>query len=114
MSDDARTRLLAATVTCLGRYGIAKTTVDDAIVAAAGIGADDAPVDRHRQTCAFGALGAHVGNRGRAALAGLADLSTKVHLARFTGDAAQELTAQLARLAAAVDGASEVARIGRA
>ena len=30
MSDDARTRLLAATVTCLGRYGIAKTTVDDA------------------------------------------------------------------------------------
>ncbi|MCB9791264.1 MAG: hypothetical protein H6741_00920 [Alphaproteobacteria bacterium] len=48
------------------------------------------------------------------ALAGLSDLSTKVHLARFTGDAAQELTAQLARLAAAVDGASEVARIGRA
>ena len=30
MSDDARTRLLAATVVCLGRYGIAKTTVDDA------------------------------------------------------------------------------------
>lgn len=30
MSDDPRTRLLAATVTCLGRYGIAKTTVDDA------------------------------------------------------------------------------------
>lgn len=30
MRDDARTRILAATVTCLGRYGIAKTTVDDA------------------------------------------------------------------------------------
>lgn len=30
MSDDARTRILAATVVCLGRYGIAKTTVDDA------------------------------------------------------------------------------------
>lgn len=30
MSDDVRTRVLAATVTCLGRYGIAKTTVDDA------------------------------------------------------------------------------------
>ena len=30
MSDDARERLLAATVVCLGRYGIAKTTVDDA------------------------------------------------------------------------------------
>lgn len=30
MPDDARSRILAATVTCLGRYGIAKTTVDDA------------------------------------------------------------------------------------
>ena len=30
MSDDARERILAATVVCLGRYGIAKTTVDDA------------------------------------------------------------------------------------
>lgn len=30
MSDDPRSRILAATVTCLGRYGIAKTTVDDA------------------------------------------------------------------------------------
>ena len=30
VSDDARTRILAATVECLGRYGIAKTTVDDA------------------------------------------------------------------------------------
>jgi AcrR family transcriptional regulator len=30
VSDDARTRILAATVGCLGRYGIAKTTVDDA------------------------------------------------------------------------------------
>jgi AcrR family transcriptional regulator len=30
VSDDPRHRLLAATVACLGRYGIAKTTVDDA------------------------------------------------------------------------------------
>jgi AcrR family transcriptional regulator len=30
VSDDARTRILSATVECLGRYGIAKTTVDDA------------------------------------------------------------------------------------
>lgn len=30
MVEDARSRILAATVTCLGRYGIAKTTVDDA------------------------------------------------------------------------------------
>ena len=30
MPDDARDRILAATVVCLGRYGIAKTTVDDA------------------------------------------------------------------------------------
>ncbi|MCU1354968.1 MAG: transcriptional regulator, TetR family [Acidimicrobiales bacterium] len=30
MPDDVRTRILAATVACLGRYGIAKTTVDDA------------------------------------------------------------------------------------
>lgn len=30
MLDDVRTRILAATVVCLGRYGIAKTTVDDA------------------------------------------------------------------------------------
>ena len=30
MTDDPRSRILAATVTCLGRYGIAKTTVDDA------------------------------------------------------------------------------------
>jgi AcrR family transcriptional regulator len=30
MSEDARTRILEATVVCLGRYGIAKTTVDDA------------------------------------------------------------------------------------
>jgi AcrR family transcriptional regulator len=28
--EDARTRILEATVACLGRYGIAKTTVDDA------------------------------------------------------------------------------------
>ncbi|MCB1037947.1 MAG: TetR/AcrR family transcriptional regulator [Acidimicrobiales bacterium] len=30
MADDVRDRLLEATVACLGRYGIAKTTVDDA------------------------------------------------------------------------------------
>ena len=30
VADDVRTRILAATVVCLGRYGIAKTTVDDA------------------------------------------------------------------------------------
>lgn len=30
MADDVRERILAATVACLGRYGIAKTTVDDA------------------------------------------------------------------------------------
>lgn len=30
VADDSRTRILAATVVCLGRYGIAKTTVDDA------------------------------------------------------------------------------------
>jgi len=30
VTDDVRSRLLAATVACLGRYGIAKTTVDDA------------------------------------------------------------------------------------
>jgi AcrR family transcriptional regulator len=29
MADDARTRILEATVACMGRYGIAKTTVDD-------------------------------------------------------------------------------------
>lgn len=30
MTDDARSRILEAGVACLGRYGIAKTTVDDA------------------------------------------------------------------------------------
>lgn len=30
MADDARSRILEATVTCLGRFGFAKTTVDDA------------------------------------------------------------------------------------
>ena len=30
MSETVRTRILRATVACLGRYGIAKTTVDDA------------------------------------------------------------------------------------
>lgn len=29
MVDDARSRILAATVVCLGRFGLAKTTVDD-------------------------------------------------------------------------------------
>lgn len=30
MADDPRTRILEASLACLGRYGIAKTTVDDA------------------------------------------------------------------------------------
>lgn len=30
MTDDVRSRILEAAVVCLGRYGIAKTTVDDA------------------------------------------------------------------------------------
>ena len=30
MTEDVRGRILEATVTCLGRFGIAKTTVDDA------------------------------------------------------------------------------------
>ncbi len=30
VADDPRSRIMAATVACLGRYGIAKTTVDDA------------------------------------------------------------------------------------
>lgn len=47
------------------------------------------------------------------ALAGLADLSTRVQLARFTGSSAEALSAQIARLAAAVDGAAEVSRLGR-
>jgi len=34
MADDVRTRILGATVDCLGRFGIAKTTVDDAAKAA--------------------------------------------------------------------------------
>ncbi|MCB0969956.1 MAG: TetR/AcrR family transcriptional regulator [Acidimicrobiales bacterium] len=44
MSDDVRTRILEATVTCLGRYGIAKTTVDDA---AREAGVSRATVYRH-------------------------------------------------------------------
>lgn len=48
------------------------------------------------------------------ALAGLADLATRVHLARFTGSSAEALSAQIACLAAAVDGAAEVSRLGRA
>ncbi len=42
--DDPRSRILAATVECLGRYGIAKTTVDDAAKAA---GVARATVYRH-------------------------------------------------------------------
>jgi len=42
--DDARSRILAATVECLGRYGIAKTTVDDA---ARQAGLSRATVYRH-------------------------------------------------------------------
>lgn len=44
MTDDARTRILAATVTCLGRFGIAKTTLDDA---AREAGVSRATVYRH-------------------------------------------------------------------
>jgi AcrR family transcriptional regulator len=44
VSDDPRQRILAATVECLGRYGIAKTTVDDAARAA---GLSRATVYRH-------------------------------------------------------------------
>lgn len=44
MPDDVRTRILEATVTCLGRYGIAKTTVDDA---AGEAGVARATVYRH-------------------------------------------------------------------
>lgn len=47
------------------------------------------------------------------ALAAMADLSTRVHLARLGGDATTEVAAELARLAAAVDGGGEVARIVR-
>lgn len=44
MADDARTRILEATVACLGRFGIAKTTVDDA---ARQAGLSRATVYRH-------------------------------------------------------------------
>lgn len=44
MTDDVRNRLLAATVACLGRYGIAKTTVDHA---AREAGVSRASVYRH-------------------------------------------------------------------
>jgi AcrR family transcriptional regulator len=44
VSDDPRQRILAATVECLGRYGIAKTTLDDAARAA---GVSRATVYRH-------------------------------------------------------------------
>ena len=44
-------------------------------------------------------------------LASLDDLATRVHLARFTGDDADAVAGLLARLAAAVDSASEVASL---
>jgi len=44
MPEDSRSTILAATVTCLGRHGIAKTTVDDAARAA---GVARATVYRH-------------------------------------------------------------------
>ncbi|CAN5669570.1 TetR/AcrR family transcriptional regulator [soil metagenome] len=44
MAADLRTRLLAATLDCVGRYGLAKTTVEDA-ARAAGVGR--ATVYRH-------------------------------------------------------------------
>ena len=44
MTDDPRERILGATVVCLGRYGIAKTTVDDA---AREAGLSRATVYRH-------------------------------------------------------------------
>ena len=45
-------------------------------------------------------------------LARLADLSTQAHLARFTGEEAAAVADALSRLAAAVDGAAEVSRVG--
>lgn len=48
------------------------------------------------------------------ALAAMADLATRVHLARFQGDAAEEIATELTRLAAAVDGGGEVEQIGHA
>jgi hypothetical protein len=44
-------------------------------------------------------------------LAHLADLTTRAHLARFTGEEAAAVAEALARLAAAVDGAAEVSRL---
>lgn len=45
-------------------------------------------------------------------LAGLADLTARVHVARFTGETGANVATQLAALAAAVDSASEVRRLG--
>lgn len=45
-------------------------------------------------------------------LARLADLATRAHLARFTGEEAAAVADALSRLAAAVDGAAEVSRVG--
>lgn len=44
-------------------------------------------------------------------LAAIAELTTRVQLARFTGDAGDAVAAQLARLAQAVDSAGEVSRL---
>jgi len=46
-------------------------------------------------------------------LAQLTELSTHITVARFTGAALDDVTAQLERLAGAVDAAGEVARVGR-
>jgi hypothetical protein len=45
-------------------------------------------------------------------LARLSDLATRAHLARFTGEEAAAVADALSRLAAAVDGAAEVSRVG--
>ena len=45
-------------------------------------------------------------------LAGLADLTARVHVARFTGETGANVATQLAALAAAVDSAAEVRRLG--
>lgn len=45
-------------------------------------------------------------------IAGIRDLTARVHLARFTGAIDGEVAGQLSALAAAVDGASEVRRLG--
>lgn len=45
-------------------------------------------------------------------LAGLADLTARVHVARFTGATGGDVAVQLAALAAAVDSAAEIRRLG--